>query len=111
VGRLSQIGADKFYLSRLRICDFLNVKDILLALSRVSDGHCEFSEFNLIGDNWLLKEQIEQQLLAMELLTDPFLLCDVLSGGQLMRLSLHKLFLPGYKYLILDGPGNHLDMD
>lgn len=111
MGRLSQVGADKSYLSQLRICDFLGVKDILLALSRVRDGYCALSDFDLIGDNWLLKEEIEQQLLAMELPTDPFLPGDVLSSGQLTRLTLHKLLRSGYRYLIRDEPGNHLDME
>ncbi|MBU6953429.1 ABC-F family ATP-binding cassette domain-containing protein [Hahella sp. HN01] len=109
VGWLRQIGAEEKLVQHETISDFLGVRDKLEALSRVAEGGCESHDFELIGDNWLLREELEQQLLALGLPVDPFLPCQALSGGQLTRLALHQLFQSDYGYLILDEPGNHLD--
>ncbi|MDG9669285.1 ATP-binding cassette domain-containing protein [Hahella sp. CR1] len=109
VGWLRQIGAEEKLVQHETVSDFLGVRDKLEALSRVAEGGCESHDFELIGDNWLLREELEQQLLALGLPVDPFLPCQALSGGQLTRLALHQLFQSDYGYLILDEPGNHLD--
>ncbi len=109
VGLLSQIGADNQFLQHETISDFLSVKEKLLALERITQGGCELADFDLIGDRWRLREEIEQQLLSLGVNSDLSLPCQALSGGQLTRLALHQLFKSGYGYLILDEPGNHLD--
>lgn len=109
VGLLHQIGADDKLFQYETISDFLDVKEKLLALERITQGSCHLADFDLIGDQWLLRDEIEQQLLSLGMTPDLFLPCKVLSGGQLTRLALHQLFQSGYGYLILDEPGNHLD--
>ncbi|MCH9692072.1 MAG: ATP-binding cassette domain-containing protein [Gammaproteobacteria bacterium] len=109
LGCLRQIDADEKIFHYATISDFLNIKEKLCALARITAGGSDPRDFDLIGDQWLLREQIEQQLQLMGLPANPFLPCESLSGGQLTRLALHQLFQEEYDYLILDEPSNHLD--
>lgn len=109
VAWLRQIGAKEKIFQYETISDFLGVRERLEALSRIAAGGCDPHDFGLIGDNWLLREELEHQLLALGLPVNPFLPCQALSGGQLTRLALHQLFQFDNSYLILDEPDNHLD--
>ncbi|WP_289996630.1 ATP-binding cassette domain-containing protein [Photorhabdus laumondii] len=109
IGWLRQIGVEEKLFQYKTISDFLGIKDKLQALGRITEGGCDPHDFELIGDNWLLRKHIEQQLQSLGLPTNPFLPCQALSGGQLTRLALHYLFQSNYDYLILDEPSNHLD--
>lgn len=109
IGWLQQIGTEKKLFDQKTVCDFLGVKNKLEALSRVSEGKCTPQDFELIGDDWLLRKNIEHHLSFLGLPSDPFILCHTLSGGQLTRLALYQLLQSDYGYLILDEPSNHLD--
>jgi len=109
VGFLRQVALDDLFSQQGSISDFLGVSAILAAIMRVEQGGYDPDDFDLIGDNWLLREKIVQQLTSLGIPANPGLSCTSLSGGQLTRLVLHKLFQSDYGYLILDEPGNHLD--
>ncbi|MGL4487456.1 MAG: ATP-binding cassette domain-containing protein [Yersinia sp. (in: enterobacteria)] len=109
VGWLRQLGPDNFFFQHNTISDFLGVTNKLHALARITEGGCNLQDFELIGDNWLLRECIDKQLESLGLPPDPWLPCQALSGGQLTRLALYQLFHSDYDYIILDEPSNHLD--
>lgn len=109
IGWLKQFGAEENPFQYETISDFLGVRGRLEALERVASGGCDPRDFELIGDCWLLREQLEKQMGSLNLPVDPFFLCQALSGGQLTRLALHQLLHSDFDYLVLDEPSNHLD--
>ncbi|WP_299493215.1 ATP-binding cassette domain-containing protein [uncultured Shewanella sp.] len=94
----------------LTIAQFLEIEHILDALDMIEQGHIDTKWFDIIGDNWLLKEKISHLLLQLKLPSDTRMLCQKLSGGQLSFLRLWKLFQSDAGLLILDEPSNHLDL-
>lgn len=109
VGLLQQVTTLDSVLEYERVSEFLGIHEILEALDRITAGGCDPNDYDLIGDRWLLKAGLEQQLDKLGLPTNPYMLCNALSGGQLTRLALYRLFQSDYEYLILDEPSNHLD--
>ncbi|RSD30115.1 ATP-binding cassette domain-containing protein [Vibrio pectenicida] len=93
----------------MSIAQYLDKQHVLEALKHVEMGSCLQKWFDLIGPNWELELQLNQQLIDLGLPPDPNLLCSELSGGQLNRLILWKLFEQNNAFLILDEPSNHLD--
>ena len=96
-------------LGTLTIAEYLGKHAVLDALDKVEQGDCEAKWFELIGDEWDARQRLESQLLALSLPTEPDLPCASLSGGQLARLQLWKLFDDAPQLLVLDEPSNHLD--
>ncbi|NIG98275.1 MAG: ATP-binding cassette domain-containing protein [Serratia symbiotica] len=80
VGWLRQIGAEEKLFHYETVSDFLSVRKRLEALSRIAISGCDPHDFELIGDNWLLREELEQQLLAIgvRITSRPFLTLSVL---------------------------------
>ncbi|MBU2897752.1 ABC-F family ATP-binding cassette domain-containing protein [Vibrio hepatarius] len=93
----------------ISIAQYLDKQHVLEALKHVEMGSCLQKWFDLIGPNWELELQLNQQLIELGLPPDPNFLCSELSGGQLNRLMLWKLFEQNNAFLILDEPSNHLD--
>lgn len=91
------------------IAEFLHVDKILNALDQIEQGHCEVKWFELVGERWQLRLELENQLIQLGLPNDPNMPCGLLSGGQLARLQLWQLFQSNADLLILDEPSNHLD--
>jgi ATPase subunit of ABC transporter with duplicated ATPase domains len=109
VGFLKQINREDGSLENKTLCDFLNMRPKIEALMRVERGVPRDQDFEIIGDDWLLIDDMKTSLQELGLPSDPFMPCALLSGGQLTRLCLHQLFKGGSSYLILDEPSNHLD--
>ena len=95
--------------SEQTLAGYLGVEPVLEALSQVAQGSCDPRWFDIIGDRWQLSEQLSALLIELGLPDDPSLPCRALSGGQLARLQLWKLFQKPVELLILDEPSNHLD--
>ncbi len=93
----------------LTIAQYLQVNDTLHALEQVFLGSCDDNWFELIGEQWDLKEKLTKQLVNLGLPEDLFFPLHLLSGGQLARLQLWNLFKIEPELLILDEPSNHLD--
>ncbi|OEF25728.1 ATP-binding cassette domain-containing protein [Vibrio rumoiensis] len=91
------------------IAEFLQVDGILSALDHIEQGSCDLKWFELVGERWRLRRELEAQLIQLGLPSDPNMACALLSGGQLARLQLWQLFQSNADVLILDEPSNHLD--
>lgn len=91
------------------IAQFLKLDVVIDALNRVENGCCDPADFEAIGDQWLIREELAQQLAQLKLPNNPDHLCKYLSGGQLARLQLWRLFQHPKDLLLLDEPSNHLD--
>ncbi|UTV30621.1 ABC-F family ATP-binding cassette domain-containing protein [Photobacterium atrarenae] len=88
---------------------FLGLEAKLQALTRIENGSCAPDDFELVGDDWDIRDVLHARLTAIGLPPDPFQPCQALSGGELIRLQLWQLFEGDHDYLILDEPSNHLD--
>ncbi len=90
------------------ICCYLGLDALFEALERIEAGGLEQADFDCIGDRWLVKTELSQWLLDLNLPTDARLPLAQLSGGQLMKLRLAKAFAT-QQFLLLDEVSNHLD--
>lgn len=91
------------------VADYLNISRKLRALERIEAGSSDPRDFDILGDDWEVRNNLCEQLVGMGLPPEPFQPCSSLSGGELTRLQLWLLFNAAYEYLILDEPSNHLD--
>lgn len=94
------------------IADYLGVRAKLNALEKIEQGSCEPHWFEILSDDWLIRERLKHQLKTLNLPEDPFWPIHRLSGGQQTRLRLANLFnhADAYRVMILDEPSNHLDL-
>ena len=92
------------------VADLAGLGDALAALHRIEQGSSDVADFEVLGERWQLREQLQTELERMQL-------CGVsadtpasrLSGGQRMRVALAGAFLSDADFLVLDEPSNHLD--
>jgi ATPase subunit of ABC transporter with duplicated ATPase domains len=91
------------------VAQVLDKSLVLEALQQIESGSSASKWFDVVGDNWDAEAHLRQQLKQMGLPNDPHLPCNLLSGGQIARLQLWKLFESDSELLILDEPSNHLD--
>ncbi|MCG6202192.1 ATP-binding cassette domain-containing protein [Psychromonas antarctica] len=101
----------KLISSDLTVVQYLQFEDVLEALKKVESGSCEVKWFDIIGDRWQLASELFALFTELGLANDLSLYCRELSGGQLSRLQLWKLFQSDAELLILDEPSNHLDSE
>ncbi|UPQ90269.1 ATP-binding cassette domain-containing protein [Vibrio sinaloensis] len=95
--------------SDLTIAGYLNLEPQLHALAQIESGKCDQHWFDLVAEQWSLKYDLQNQLLALGLPSDVHFPCAKLSGGQLAKLQLWQLFQSDAQLLVLDEPSNHLD--
>jgi len=93
------------------VADFLDVKETLYAIEQIEQGDCDPKWFECVGDRWDLRTELSYLLQQLQLPDSINLECKQLSGGQISRLQLWKLFNSGAGLLVLDEPSNHLDSD
>lgn len=93
------------------VAQYLGLEPVLLAIERIAAGECSPELFDQVGDHWRVDKQLRTQLVALGLPPDIHLSCSRLSGGQLTRLRLWRLFSSRTGMLVLDEPSNHLDID
>lgn len=91
------------------VAQFMEAEHQLLALDRVEQGQALLEDIDTIGDNWHIRETLESQLRAINLNHTLHRPCAQLSGGEMAKLRLQKLFNSDADLLILDEPSNHLD--
>lgn len=92
------------------VADLAGVQHSLHALRRIEEGSAEPADFDVIGDQWDIRQQFLLRLAEHGL---GHLNADApahrLSGGECMRLALIGAQLSNADFLILDEPTNHLD--
>ncbi len=108
VSTYSQLPSD-LLLTDITIAEYLDISDVLNALKRIEQGECSAQLFDLIGEQWQLESELLAMLSKLGLPQNPDLACNKLSGGQLARIQLWKLFQSQADLLVLDEPSNHLD--
>ncbi|MFD2178132.1 ABC-F family ATP-binding cassette domain-containing protein [Veronia pacifica] len=105
-------GGDSKKYAELTLANFLGVNQKLDALRRIEQGSCDISDFEMIADDWSVREHIDDLLTELRLescaMTTPM---SSLSGGQRTILGLWKQFESSKSLLVLDEPSNHLDID
>ncbi len=106
LGFLPQDAADAV---QGNMADALGIADRLTALARVEAGIATEMDYERIGDDWTLREDLQTALQGLELTPDLMAPTSHLSGGERTRLALLRLELSHPDFLILDEPTNHLD--
>jgi ATPase subunit of ABC transporter with duplicated ATPase domains len=93
------------------VADLAGVQGTLDALRRIEAGSSAQADFDVIGDQWDIRQQLRQRLTEQGLKhLDAGTSANVLSGGEMMRVALISARLSNADFLILDEPSNHLDM-
>jgi len=108
IGHYSQLPSDLLR-EELRISDFLGISDKLRALRSIEAGSTEQCDFDILADDWDIETRTRKVLDTLRIKADVGIPCHTLSGGQLARLQLHRLFTSDADILLLDEPSNHLD--
>lgn len=93
----------------ITVAQYLGVESVLCALAKIEQGDCDEKWFEIVGEQWSLKQELESQIGEMQLPRNTDFFCSELSGGQLARLQLWQLFQSDAQLLVLDEPSNHLD--
>ena len=92
------------------VADLAGVRPILCALERIAQGSTTQSDFDCVGYQWNIRQQLLDQLAQNDLAhLTPSTPASALSGGEAMRVALMGAFLSAADLLILDEPSNHLD--
>lgn len=93
------------------IAQYLGKDKVLEAIGKIEAGDSSEHWFEIVGEQWDLAIQLQNQLQEIGLPPCSDALCSGLSGGQLARLQLWQLFEQDVELLILDEPSNHLDVN
>lgn len=94
------------------VADLAGVQPIINALERIEQGSTAPGDFDAVGEQWNIRQQLLDQLAHnnLEHLT-PSTPTSRLSGGEAMRVALMGAFMSEAELLILDEPTNHLDRE
>lgn len=94
------------------VADLAGVQPIINALERIEQGSTAPGDFDAVGEQWNIRQQLLDQLAHnnLEHLT-PSTPTSRLSGGEAMRVALMGAFMSHAELLILDEPTNHLDRE
>ncbi|MQU06327.1 ABC-F family ATP-binding cassette domain-containing protein [Pseudomonas helleri] len=94
------------------VADLAGVQLIINALERIEQGSTAPADFDAVGEQWNIRQQLLDQLARNNLghLT-PLTPTSQLSGGEAMRVALMGAFMSDAELLILDEPTNHLDRE
>ncbi|MFN3881625.1 MAG: ATP-binding cassette domain-containing protein [Nitrincola lacisaponensis] len=87
----------------------LGLADALMALEQIEQGAIDTYWFDRLGEHWSVRETFANTCQTLALPEDPELPLEKLSGGQIARVQLWRLFNNQADWLLLDEPSNHLD--
>lgn len=90
----------------------LGVRQIFCALDAVQSGRADSALFDLIDDQWDIKEKLALVLERLKInhlsLSQPM---ETLSGGESIKVHLARIILKSPAVLLLDEPTNNLDSE
>jgi ATPase subunit of ABC transporter with duplicated ATPase domains len=96
----------------VRLLDLAGLGPAWDALTRIEAGSTDTRDFDLVGDQWDLRQRLAANLQAQGLgHLNPEQDATTLSGGELTRVALLGAWFSGADTLILDEPSNHLDAE
>ncbi|MEP1447349.1 MAG: ATP-binding cassette domain-containing protein [Paraglaciecola sp.] len=94
------------------VADYLGAASKLNALKNIENGSIAEQDYQLVADDWLFASTFKRQLAKLSKNISPNSKLCHLSGGELNKLMLYRLFNQAAlenAILILDEPSNHLD--
>lgn len=98
------------YQAEMTVAELAGVQSIIGALERIEMGSIAMADFELVGQQWDIRQRLDIELERCELgHLAPSTPVSQLSGGEAMRVSLIGALLSQADFLILDEPSNHLD--
>lgn len=93
------------------VAGLMGCAEALDALARIEGGSIDARDFEVLGERWTLREQVAEALAQVGLGgLDPWRPVATLSGGEAMRAALAGAWLSDADLLVLDEPGNHIDL-
>jgi ATPase subunit of ABC transporter with duplicated ATPase domains len=97
--------------NHLTIAQALQIEDKLDVLKKILDGNITEKNYALLNDDWTIEERCKEALNYWQLKNLDFSQeMETLSGGQKTRVLLAGIFIHQPKLVLLDEPGNHLDI-
>ena len=109
-GRVHYLAQHTGHDSGATVADLAGIGHILDALTRIELGGTQATDFEIVGEHWDIRQQLQLELERCQLgHLDAATPIGVLSGGEAMRVSLAGALLSDADFLILDEPSNHLD--
>ena len=111
-GRVHYCEQRRYHNDNETIAEFLNAKEKIQALQRITNNEASESDFELVDTCWDILETIDELLAKFQLspyeLSTPL---SILSGGEFRKLALAKTFYTNSDFIILDEPTNDLDQN
>ena len=93
------------------VADVFDATEKLNALEKIIAGSVDEKDFTILDDDWSIENRIQEQLREFGLKNLDLKKClNSLSGGEVTRLWLAKVFATDADFLILDEPTNNLDI-
>lgn len=94
------------------VAEVFEVQEKWVALEHISEGSIDLKDFEILNDDWDIQNRIENILKSFNLLNIPLnRKLNTLSGGEVTRIFLAKLFFKSPDFILLDEPTNNLDRD
>lgn len=110
--KLAYLPQNFTFAKEATIADILGITEKLQALDNITAGSVDPKDFEIVNEDWTLKEKVVLQLEKLGLgnleLTRKM---ETLSGGETTRIVLANLLLQNPDFLILDEPTNNLDQE
>ncbi|WP_417586081.1 ATP-binding cassette domain-containing protein [Nitrincola sp.] len=96
-------------LKHLSLAQGLDLDEALAALAQIEQGATEAHWFDVLGERWSVRETFADLCHTLNIPATADIPLSSLSGGQLARVRLWRLFNSNADWLLLDEPSNHLD--
>ncbi len=110
VGKISYLPQSDSIAADATVAEALRFADAIGAHRRIANGEGADADFEMVENLWDLPDRIErvfEEIGVSHLSLDQPL--STISGGELMRVRIARLFIEEPDFILLDEPTNHLD--